>query len=58
MSQTCEETGKLKYTSPQEASRVRREMDKRSGAKRGRAYKCEHCGTWHITSKRQMSEKK
>jgi hypothetical protein len=46
-------TGKLAYSTPQEAQKVLREQAKRHRAdgndyEKGRAYKCRACGQWHL----------
>lgn len=53
MSETCEQTGKIGYPSPQRANEAIRRIRSRRGRDRSRyAYQCDDCHQWHITSQR------
>lgn len=48
---TCEETGKLVYVSEKDAKTELREIQKSDSEKKPvRAYECDKCSGWHLTS--------
>ena len=51
MTEFCNSTGKECFATPQAAVELAKRLDKRSNRSRAtRAYKCEHCASYHITS--------
>lgn len=46
----CEHSGKLCYAGKRAAKRVRDLMTRPIESRRGSVYRCDHCGSWHVTS--------
>ena len=56
MTEYCEIEGKIKFKSPNEAYR-RGVIIKKNRGCNIRAYKCQHCDGWHLTSQRDKYAK-
>ena len=52
MQEYCDKNGKVKYKSPQEAYRYGQRIKNHRGGN-VRAYRCQWCGSFHLTSKHE-----
>lgn len=56
MQEYCDKNGKVKYKSPQEAYRYGQRIKNHRGGN-VRAYRCQWCGAYHLTSKHETRER-